>query len=409
MLDEAGVRTPPRIGRYSLRAVIGTGAFSVVMLAFDEENKFSLACKVVPKDRLHSGDLHERFETEVHIFQQLSHPGIVKLFDLLKDEHNYYIFMEYCPNGELFQFIVDNGNLTESQGRFVVREILETLQYIHSRGVAHRDMKPENLLLSDTGHVKLSDFGLSKFVGSSGMCETPCGSPCYASPECLSGEAYNAMTSDVWSTGVILFAMLTGQLPWTKRNQVQLFQQIRAGKYNVPEFLSESCREFIRGLMTVDITKRLTIEQALQHPWMVAEPRPGAKKESGFKPFVSVKKVDNLFDETDYAQDLVVAGDLLKTRSSRKFSIEKVVRSLMTCGRGPEAPLSLPFLAKKANQGMGVRVVKELPPVKAPNKVSRDSSHPAIRLNTVESKMRANPLHKRAQLMSQSLFTSKKP
>lgn len=399
MLDESGVRAPTRIGRYRLRGVVGTGAFSVVMLAFDEENKFSLACKVVPRDRVASEDLRMRFESEVHIFQQLSHPGIVSLFDLLKDEHNYYIFMEYCPNGELFQFIVDNGPLNEAQGRFIVREILETLQYIHSRGVAHRDMKPENLLLSDTGHVKLSDFGLSKYVGSSGLCDTPCGSPCYASPECLSGETYNAMTSDVWSTGVILFAMLTGQLPWTRRNQVQLFQQIRAGKYTIPDFLSENCRDFIHGLMTVDITKRLTIEQALQHPWMLESPKVSAETSSMFVPFVSVKKVDDLFDETDYEQDLVVQNELLRSPSHVRLSVEKVVRSILSSGHPVETLKSLPVLAKNSKPVFA--------PIKVRNPVARDSSHPTMRLKTGEAKVRMNPMHAKIRLMSQGLLAKK--
>lgn len=115
--------------------------------------------------------------------------------------------------------------------------------------------------------MKISDFGLSKFVGNSGIVETPCGSPCYASPECLSGHGYDGRISDVWSIGVIMFAMVTGQLPWTKRNQTQLFNQIRKGDYKIPSFLSEECKDLIRRLMTVDVSQRITIEEALNHPW----------------------------------------------------------------------------------------------------------------------------------------------
>ena len=221
---------PKKIGPYILRGTVGDGAFSVVKLVCHEQTHQYYACKIVPRSRIATESLQARFEAEIRINQQLHHPGIVHLFDMLKDENNYYIIMEFCPNGELFQYIVDRNHLSEEEAKPFVRQILETLDYIHKQGISHRDMKPENLLMDQTGRVKFSDFGLSRFIPSNGLVDTPCGSPCYASPECISGRPYNGKTTDVWSFGVILYAMLTGQLPWTKRNQQQLFAQIKRGE-----------------------------------------------------------------------------------------------------------------------------------------------------------------------------------
>lgn len=259
---------PGAIGPYKFRGVIGEGAFSVVKIAMHSQTKTFYACKVIPKSVLHSQRLEERFESEIRINQQLHHPGIVEIVDLLKDENNYYVIMEYCPNGELFQHIVSQGKLTEEDAANFMRQILEALAYCHSHGIAHRDLKPENLLLDPMMRVKISDFGLSKYVGESGLVTTPCGSPCYASPECLSGSSYDARASDMWSVGVILYAMVTGNLPWTKRNRKQMFEQIQRGEYTIPTGITDECAAMIMELMARDPTKRLTVEEALEHPFM---------------------------------------------------------------------------------------------------------------------------------------------
>lgn len=328
MSSSQTIVAPSRIGSFVFKGTVGSGAFSVVKLSYNTELKQFFACKIVPRNRINSEDLEERFEIEIRINQQMHHPGVVQIVDLLKDDMNYYIFMEFCPNGELFKYIVDRTRLPEPEAAHFMFQFLDALNYVHSQGVAHRDLKPENLLLDPGGRLKISDFGLSKFVGDSGMVSTPCGSPCYASPECLSGQDYDGRTSDIWSTGVIMFAMVTGQLPWTKRNQTQLFNQIRKGEYTIPSFLSEECSDLLSRLLTVDVSARITVKDALNHPWI----KNNAETDNCIDPsnftIVSLKKVDAFFENSSFKDADVEDKNIANNRSQRKLTFRSAVRQI---------------------------------------------------------------------------------
>ena len=291
---------PESIGGYVFKGGIGHGAFSVVKVVYSKELNQYFACKIISKDRLSTPKRRERFENEIRIQQQLNHPGIVKIYDLLSDSENYYIILEFCSGGELFQLIVDKKRLLEVQAKPIIYQILDALDYIHKLGVCHRDIKPENILIDQTGRVKLSDFGLSKFISQeSSLVSTPCGSPCYASPECLSGKEYDGVASDMWSLGVLLYATVIGQLPWTKRNQSELFRQIKAADFTIPNFITNDCRDLIYKLMTPDSTKRLTARQAMKHSWFNTMQNVNFVSIPSKKEDLSIKKVDQFFQKYD--------------------------------------------------------------------------------------------------------------
>jgi serine/threonine protein kinase len=186
--------------------------------------------------------------------------------DLVQDVHNFYLILEFCRNGELFQHIVDREKLPENEAKILLLQILDALHYIDNKDIVHRDLKPENLLFDQFGRLKISDFGLSATARN--LLSTPCGSPCYESPELLSGRPYDGRTNDLWGVGVILFVMVTGRLPWTKQNQTQLFSQITNGEYRVPPYLSGNCSNLIKRLMTVNPAERITIA----HPFLANVP-----------------------------------------------------------------------------------------------------------------------------------------
>ncbi|KAK8842734.1 hypothetical protein M9Y10_025597 [Tritrichomonas musculus] len=314
---------PKLIGPYEIRGTVGDGSFSIVKLAYLPSKKHYFACKIIERKRLRQSDFEKRFENEIRIHQQLHHPGIVELCDIWKDKDFYYIIMEFCPGGELFQYIVDRGRLSEEASKPFMIEILQSISYLHAINVVHRDLKPENLLLDQFGHVKISDFGLSRFLDINGLAATPCGSPCYASPECLSGQLYDGKKSDCWSIGVIFFAMLTGQLPWTKRNQNQLFDQIRKGEYTIPSYISPQCKSLISGLMTVDGKKRLTAKEALQHPFL----KDAVSKQSpiidDLVQYISLKRVDDFFDKEIQLDDI---GPIEILHSSQRLDFDGTLR-----------------------------------------------------------------------------------
>lgn len=314
------------VGPYDFQGdMIGEGAFSVVRLCKKKGTNEYIACKIVEKKRIDTSNLENRFEAEIRINQQLHHPGVVQMLDLYSDATNYFIFMEFCQCGDLFQYIVDHKRLKESVAKPLFKQILETIKYVHQMGISHRDLKPENILIMRDGRIKISDFGLSRFVKpGTDLVDTPCGSPCYASPECISGRSYNGYTTDIWSCGVILYAMLTGQLPWTKRNQTQLFQQIRRGEYTIPDFLSYEARNMIKSLMTVNIQDRYTVDEALNDPWLAdVSPQFDAHDARGY---VSLREVDLFFNKR--VPDLELGDGITQQNSCSQFTFAQVAHML---------------------------------------------------------------------------------
>ncbi|EAY04169.1 CAMK family protein kinase [Trichomonas vaginalis G3] len=304
MGESHAVIAPNRIGDFIFKGTIGEGAFSIVKLVVKEQNGQYYACKIIPRAKL-EGSIRTRFELEIRINQQMRHPGVVALIDLFKDDFNYYIIMEFCPNGELFEYIVQHGKLSERECKPLFYQLTSTIQFIHNMNVCHRDLKPENILIDRFGRLKISDFGLSRFMGPNCIVSTSCGSPCYASPECISGKPYNAKTSDVWSLGVIFYAMSSGLLPWTKRNQTELYQQISTGDYKIPNHLSPALADLVRKMLTVDLNKRITIAQILDHDFFK-----DINKQVVYPPLnvplVSLKKIDQFFErdkEEQYRKD----------------------------------------------------------------------------------------------------------
>ena len=381
---DAEVKTPAQVGPYTLRGTIGEGSFSVVKLCYHAQEAKYYACKVVPKKRIIANKLEKSFESEIRIDQQLHHPGIVGLIEILQDAANYYLVMEFCPKGELFQYIVDRKKLSEDEAKNLILQIMDAVKYLHSIGVLHRDLKPENILVDQSCHLKISDFGLSKFVGKSCLVSTPCGSPCYASPECISGKPYNGKTNDVWSVGVILFAMVTGQLPWTKRNQAQLFEQIKKGEYTIPHYLSKNCGDLIKKLLTVDCKKRITLDKAMAHPWF-ADRKPVPAPPIVQK-VVSLKKVDEFFCRNASFD----SADILPEIRSKRF--EAAVQ--------PELVRERQHLTRPLRRGRSLLVQKKTRSERSRTYAKQHSAALPVSGNPLQSRAYLEPAPPRADKLS---------
>ena len=199
--------------------------------------------------------------------RMLDHPGIVKLIDFTEDEAAYYIIMEYCGGGELFDFIISRTRVEEPLAKRFFKQICLEVGYIHSKGIVHRDLKPENLLLGQSNVVKLIDFGLCSTQRDVPLTNR-CGSQCYISPEALVQTSYYGVPADIWALGVILYALVDGSLPWDYQNADKMFQQISRGEFPMPQLISRECQDLLRLILNPNPATRITIDGILTHPWL---------------------------------------------------------------------------------------------------------------------------------------------
>ena len=255
---------------YVISKTLGKGTFGKVKMAYNINNKNEkYACKILLKSNIKDEDDNIRCKREMEILKRMHHVNVVRTYEIISTDTTYFIFMDYCGKGELFNYIVEQQHLSEEKSAFFYYQIINGVEYIHNKGVCHRDLKPENLLLTEKMKLKIIDFGLSNFY-SGNLLETPCGSPCYASPEMVMGKKYNGFFIDVWSSGIILYAMLCGYLPFEEMendeyNEV-LFKNIVECNVDFPkEFITPTAKDLLMKILVRDPKKRITIEEIKQH------------------------------------------------------------------------------------------------------------------------------------------------
>ncbi|KAI9496968.1 kinase-like domain-containing protein [Zychaea mexicana] len=230
-----------------------------------------VAIKVISRSQLATSSTMARcVQRELAVLQLLHHPHLVDLRQVLQDSQNVYFVMEYMEGGELFQVLSRRGKLPEDEARHLFRQLTTALAWCHAHHICHRDLKPENILLDkEQKHVKIADFGMAAIQSPDALLQTSCGSPHYASPEIVRGKHYYGPASDVWSCGVILYAMLTGHLPFDDDSVSRLLSKIKAGRYiPLPSNVSREARDLIKSMLVVDPCKRISLDAVLAHPWL---------------------------------------------------------------------------------------------------------------------------------------------
>lgn len=175
--------------------------------------------------------------------------------------------MEYASGGELFDYIVKRKKLKEPEACKFLQQIISGVEYIHKCGICHRDLKPENLLLDEQRNIKIVDFGLSNTYTENSTLKTACGSPCYAAPEMIAGKKYHGLGSDIWSCGIILYAMTCGYLPFEDPNTNKLYKKILACDYTLPGSLSTGLKDLTKRILNTEPKNRITIQEIRQHEW----------------------------------------------------------------------------------------------------------------------------------------------
>ena len=262
---------------YSISDTLGKGTFGKVKLAYstirNPHKKY--ACKILEKLNMKEKDDKKRCQREMSILLQMNHRNVIKTTEIISDSSRYYIIMEFCQKGELFNHIVEQQNFNEEKSAFYYYQLISGVDYIHSKNICHRDLKPENLLINDKNELKIIDFGLSNFfLGEDKLLKTPCGSPCYASPEMILGKDYNGFCIDVWSSGIILFAMLCGYLPFEEGegdiNNELLFRNIVQCKVDYPEeYIGPIAKDLLEKIIVREPKERITIKQIKKHPFFL--------------------------------------------------------------------------------------------------------------------------------------------
>jgi 5'-AMP-activated protein kinase catalytic alpha subunit len=211
--------------------------------------------------------MEEKVQREINILHLCTHPHIIRLYEVVDTPTDIFLVNEYVSGGELFDCIVSKGRLSPDEARNFFHQIISGVEYCHFQKIVHRDLKPENLLLDANLKIKIADFGLSNLMRDGDFLRTSCGSPNYAAPEVISGHLYAGPEVDVWSCGVILYALLCGSLPFDDESIPNLFKKIKSGMYALPTHLSQPAKNLIPRMLEVDPVKRITIPEIRLHPW----------------------------------------------------------------------------------------------------------------------------------------------
>lgn len=254
-----------QMGDFILRNTIGSGTTCNVRLAQHKDTGEYYAIKVINKaDFIGTPNLKSKIQREIALMRMFDHPNILKLHTVLESSRHYYLVLDYAVHGGLFDFLIRSHFLQESLAISFFRQIIYGLEYLHQKNICHRDLKPENILLDKNYQLKIADFGFARWMRET-VAETPCGSPHYAAPEVIKAEKYDGRKADIWSAGVILYALLAGFLPFDDRSVRQLLTKVKRGKFTMPKKFHPDIKNLIAGMINVDVKKRLTLDQIKNH------------------------------------------------------------------------------------------------------------------------------------------------
>ncbi|XP_018548720.1 serine/threonine-protein kinase Chk2 isoform X2 [Lates calcarifer] len=265
--------------KYLLTQRIGTGVCGEVKLAFERSTCKEYAVKIINKKNFKSeGTAIRNAKTEIEILQRIDHPCLIKTEDFYQTEDSYYIVLELMEGGELFHRVKSKQQLSESTAKLYFYQMLRAVQYLHSNGIIHRDLKPENVLLSsqdDVCLVKVTDFNQSRILEEAALMRTLCGTPSYLAPEVFTHASTTGygLAVDAWSLGVLLFVCLGGYPPFHESfGRQSVRDQIIRGEFTMVQskwrHVSDQAKDVVRKLLVVDPSQRMSIEEALQHPWL---------------------------------------------------------------------------------------------------------------------------------------------
>ncbi|XP_047941609.1 CBL-interacting protein kinase 23 [Salvia hispanica] len=294
-----------RVGRYELGRTLGEGTFAKVKFARNLETDENVAIKILDKEKVLKHKMVGQIKREISTMKLIRHPNVIRMFEVMASKTKIYIVMEFVTGGELFDKIASRGILKEDETRNYFQQLINAVDYCHSRGVYHRDLKPENLLLDSKGILKVSDFGLSALpqqVREDGLLHTTCGTPNYVAPEVINNKGYDGAKADIWSCGVILFVLMAGFLPFEEPNLVALYKKIFKADFKCPRWFSKSVQKLITRILDPNPSTRITISEILENEWF----KKGYQAPVFEQEDVTLDDVNSIFSESADSPNLVV-------------------------------------------------------------------------------------------------------
>ena len=202
--------------------------------------------------------------------KNLNHFSIVKILDTIETDKYILLIMENITGGDLLSYIKKRNKLPEKIAKFIFKQLLVSLKYLHTNSIVHRDIKLDNILLDLNNNIKLCDFGVSKYIpDNKELLYEQCGTPAYIAPEVISGNGYQGFPIDMWSSGIVLYSLLSGDIPFKAKNLKELRRIILSEERKEIEGISHYANDLINKLLEIEPNKRINVEQALKHPWFM--------------------------------------------------------------------------------------------------------------------------------------------
>ncbi|XP_042353930.1 death-associated protein kinase 3 [Plectropomus leopardus] len=274
---------------YEMGEELGSGQFAIVRKCKEKSTSVEYAAKFIKKRRLSSsrrGVSREEIEREVNILREIQHSNIITLHDIFENKTDVILILELVSGGELFDFLAEKESLTEEEATQFLKQILDGVQYLHSKRIAHFDLKPENIMLLDKNvpnpRIKLIDFGIAHQIKAGNEFKNIFGTPEFVAPEIVNYEPLG-LEADMWSIGVITYILLSGASPFLGETKQETLTNISAVNYDFDEEYfsntSELAKDFIRRLLVKDPKKRMKIDDSLEHPWIKVIKRRNVRQE----------------------------------------------------------------------------------------------------------------------------------
>jgi len=253
---------------YSFGEVVGTGSFAKVRLAVHKLTGQRVAIKTYEKNKIKDSHALKRISQEIKLMERLDHPLISRFFEAIESARRIHIVMELIGEGNLCSYIKDKKFLPEDEARGIFSQLCSAVEYLHSQHIIHRDIKLENVLFDSQHNVKLIDFGFSVQCKEPKTLKVFCGTPSYMAPEIVRRSEYLGKPVDMWSLGVVLFAMLSGCFPFSAKAYPDLYKKVLKGSFKFPESFSPVVRHLVTNLLCGDANRRMKVSAARAHPWL---------------------------------------------------------------------------------------------------------------------------------------------